>query len=457
MHLDLKKYALYYHSLNLNVIKIGNNINMYNINENNILKSPDHHYQEMFLHRQTIKDIEELDWHSATGVGVVLGFNNIVAIDIDGVLDFDFIKDICKQLGFSEKYKWIMKSGSKCGYHILMKCDKLRTGNYESFSSGAIVAYESLQIEGMTGYDFPILFGSIDTNAYFPKRNNLCIKIEFKWIGNLVLPPSLHSSGMEYKFINGQPNKGPENVDFGLLASLKEEFCTISTQSSVFDDDDDDVYIHHSYQVTRSDEHEYNFENKKIERSLLFTVEKFSLQIPIKSSTNEEVSNFCQLSWLVIGKNDNVLKRKVYTFVSTLNEDKKTFKDISFEKIDKLITNRRYALMEFLFDLDHVKNIICFDSSAIKNIKQEITNSGLYVDGFFIDNYSHHTKEPKKIIMLCKSIEYEKEMFFDIPSMYERLCNTKADNETNACITSLMMYQCYLKLYPTLFDLDDIL
>jgi hypothetical protein len=52
-----------------------------------------------------------------------------------------------------------------------------------------------------------------DENSFF--------KIEFKWLGHVVIPPSLHYSGKLYEFLYSEPKVPPQEVNFEKLSELQ--------------------------------------------------------------------------------------------------------------------------------------------------------------------------------------------------------------------------------------------
>ncbi|MBK7853093.1 MAG: hypothetical protein IPJ66_18735 [Bacteroidetes bacterium] len=190
--LELQEHASLYHSMGCNIFCIGSQVNIYNCHEGNILKSPNHAYNKLFEERQSSEDLNSFDWGNATGVGIILGFNNIVALDIDGSSNLGLVNEILEILNLPLDYEWVMKSGSRIGYHIILKCEDI-----DPF-------YEAKNVSNLEEAQLILNapnFGQLDTNAYYPKFyiRPFC-KLEFKWRGNLAMPPSLQVTGERYVF-----------------------------------------------------------------------------------------------------------------------------------------------------------------------------------------------------------------------------------------------------------------
>ncbi len=248
-HNNLRDEADWYYSLGFNVTCIVNSRNDFNKRDRNLLKAPSHEWETLQNRRQSRKELNNYLWDKAIGVGTVLGHNGLMVIDIDGCVEEGFIQWLCGDLGLSKDYKWVINSGSGAGYHILIYC------------------LNRPYIEAQRGWNFST-FGGVDNkgnslNAYYPKRTldelegpyydgdiepyyisrsggykkeiynefisddflltDLYQKIEFRWSNHLVLPPSLHSSGIAYGFLHEKPKIAPSAVSFKDLLSLQEK------------------------------------------------------------------------------------------------------------------------------------------------------------------------------------------------------------------------------------------
>ena len=169
---QLKKYALIYHEkFDFNISCISSEINQYNRNDN-VLKAPNHEWVELQNNRQTKSEINKYDWHTATGLGIILGYNNIRALDIDCCLDFSLVDIFLKELELPDDYEWVIKSGSEKGFHILFYCD-----DYEQAHDG---------------------YGRV---SYMSKKDFNFRKIDLMWDGHLVLPPTIHKENNNYNFM----------------------------------------------------------------------------------------------------------------------------------------------------------------------------------------------------------------------------------------------------------------
>ena len=156
--------------------------------------------------RQTEEDIKKMNWnHSTTGIGGVCGNDNLRNIDLDGVTDYSNVLMILRELRLSSDYKWVVKSGSGKGFHIWIRVD---AGEFDEKSKAVY--------------------------KYLPKNDNFCDHVEIRWKNcQTALPPSIHTSGMKYEFINGEPDEKPELVSLSVLTEMLNKFFKISAQKNV--------------------------------------------------------------------------------------------------------------------------------------------------------------------------------------------------------------------------------
>lgn len=371
----MKEIAKKFYDIGLNIFGINNQLNENNFSDGNILKAPYTKIENS--NRQSAEEFELIDWNSITGFGALLGYDSLCAIDIDGVLDYEIIKIILNKLNLPEDYNWVFKSGSQCGYHILLKCALPKNLDQKTTNPSFISAPQD---------SIPHDFGTLDTNAYYPSNKsygeewNYFYKIEFKWKGNIVLPPSLHQSGNEYSFVNEIPSKQPNTVSFEDLIEVKH-LGSVQAKSSDFTSYD--YFYDHSferttsYHLTYSDSVPYNFESKIKEAGLIFHISQFS----IKDSPIQPLF-MNQISWFVFDSNNNIIKRHCLNYYSSNIFNSLYCNDIEINTSKKLVHHNRVIYHEFLFDLMHVKEILCWEDNDIKILKNEIKNAGLYFDAF---------------------------------------------------------------------------
>jgi DNA polymerase III epsilon subunit-like protein len=166
-----------------------------------------------------LETLHDYDWEEAVGVGVVLGFNRLRALDIDGCEDFELIEDFLNILAFPSNYKWVIQSGSKKGFHILFYSDN---------------------------HKFRVLKNKVKAFKSNSDFNDVFKHVELRWIGHLVLPPSLHPSSSNYQFLYGFPLDEPLEISLDNIYELLNIYCSGKSLkesinvSGVYIEEDDD-------------------------------------------------------------------------------------------------------------------------------------------------------------------------------------------------------------------------
>ena len=163
---------------------------------------------------QSLDYILQLNWEKSAGIGLVLGYNQYRALDVDisslwisEIMYPDeglngFINEILTLLHLPKDYPWVVRSGNGCGFHIIFKSeDNTATQNIDSLS------FEP-------------------KNEYCDSDCKLFYRMELRWCDHLVLPPSLHASGLQYRFRNGTlPTTAPSKVSLAELDSMIDKYC----------------------------------------------------------------------------------------------------------------------------------------------------------------------------------------------------------------------------------------
>ena len=222
---NLKYFAEYFHEMDMNISCVSTQTTKYNfLFGPKRLKAPTYDWEKYQQERQPLDILQGYDFEKALGIGLILGYNNLAAIDIDGCVDEEIVYLILEKLGLPKDYSWVVKSGSQAGYHIIYRT-KLPSIDYIRESRN-LSNYQKLDND----------FGKVDVNAYYPlykktlvfkndqtiliDSNSFC-KIEFKWKKHVILPPSIHASSKQYKFMHSIPTKLPCEVNFEELSKLQ--------------------------------------------------------------------------------------------------------------------------------------------------------------------------------------------------------------------------------------------
>jgi DNA polymerase-3 subunit epsilon len=199
-------YANYYYNFGFNVTCITGVRTRFNAKDTtNLLKAPNHEWIHFQDTRQSIATFMSYDWGIAVGLGVVLGYNNLRALDIDDCADFGVVTDFLEILNLPQNYRWLVKSGSKRGFHIIFFCEE---------------------------HKFNVIENRVKAFKSNNKHKDRFKHIELRWVGHLVLPPSIHASTMEYEFMNGTPLGNPSEIQLEHLYELLNKYCSQTSNVS---------------------------------------------------------------------------------------------------------------------------------------------------------------------------------------------------------------------------------
>ncbi len=197
---DLRQFAICYFNFGFNVTHI---VPQKQLNENGeyeyILKKPSHEIESLLKKKQSLEEVLSFKWEEATGIGAVMGFNNLRSVDIDGCTNEIFIFEFLNKIGLPNDYEWVVKTGSQNGFHIIFYAD-----------DHAFHVPKS-KIRSL----YPI-------KEYLPFFEHL----ELRWTNHIVLPPSLYISGKKYEFLTGRmPLNPPNKVDISVFHHYMRSIC----------------------------------------------------------------------------------------------------------------------------------------------------------------------------------------------------------------------------------------
>ena len=166
---------------------------------------------------QTKEDIEAMEWKNSSGVGVLMGINNLRCLDLDKVENPDILEIILKELNLPEDYTWVVQSGSGEGFHI-----------YFLIPSPLPVKAGQAKEKGV----FERLGGEKGVYKFYLKQDGICHHIELRWKEcQTALPPSMHESGGMYSFFHNEPLEIPATVEADKVAAFIEKYCKSGKQT----------------------------------------------------------------------------------------------------------------------------------------------------------------------------------------------------------------------------------
>ncbi len=475
----LNTYANHFYQLGCNVTCISDTRNEFNLLDKNILKAPNHKWKHLIEERQTLSELDSYNWNEATGIGIVLGFENTFALDIDGCIEFDLIKLLCEKLKLPSDYEWIVKSGSGCGYHIIFKCDNVIFDTSNELSD----------IERYKDHSADFGHPKIDVNAYYPRKygyklspyeydysknddeetydnyignvhknrgafrrlmgNDLLIedcfkKIEFCWRCNLVIPPSLHQTGNEYSFMYSIPINKPRLINFDNLKEIYHLFCSRRAEGSY------DGHV----EIASEDKAQFDMEPLKIRWNtkptyLFFDITSNGLPKNTKeeASTSSNWPKLIQLSWSIGDQSGNQIKRESF-IISPSNfifeEESKLIHGISDEIASNIGYDLKYVLEKFLKDIEMVEFVITHN--------YEFNSKVLLSEMLRLKMNTNFLKDKKNVCLMQLSTEYceiENEYGNKYPTLselYFKLFNRHIHAGQNAGYDLTAIEVCFYKL-----------
>lgn len=210
---EMKLMSMYYHNLDMNLTMVQGRYPS-NVSFKSPIDKEGMLLENLYHSKQNTSVLLKQDWINVSGMGLVLGWNDYRALDFDyfvehynllednkeyNIEDFnigDYRRECLLLLGLPEDYEWVVWSGSKKGFHII-----IRVKDFEERESSR------------TSY------------AYYPYSSSNK-RIELRWKGHLILPPSIHNSGETYSFFNNQiPTTEPAYIDLGQIDNLLDYYC----------------------------------------------------------------------------------------------------------------------------------------------------------------------------------------------------------------------------------------
>ncbi len=225
---NLRLWANFYHNIGFNLTHIIAKLNKH---AKNPYKSATNNRFTLQNRRQELLELNSLDWESSDGIGVVLGFNSLRAIDFDfycyewekheyqNKLSFEtidktinsFIKKALHKLNLPINYEWVIRTPNG-GFHILIYSDSLPFNVEQNKTKAFIPNKKYYEKYGRYSHD----------SNYVPWFSH----IELRWDKHLVLPPSISNENKSYGFrSNGMPKNPPLVVQQNSILNLLNEFC----------------------------------------------------------------------------------------------------------------------------------------------------------------------------------------------------------------------------------------
>jgi len=181
----MKKHFLFYRNFGMNVIPCNHKVAMLQWGKYGTELQDD--------------SAELLGW-DVNSIAGISGVNDFAVLDFDKANIFN-AERMLLELGLPADYGWLVRSGSGNGFHIWFRLDRRKMGDDSIFKSSGVIQLH-------------------------PKEEGLCHHAEVR-LENCytILPPSAHLSGINYSFVNGEPEYAPTYIpEKHLLVFIAEFF-----------------------------------------------------------------------------------------------------------------------------------------------------------------------------------------------------------------------------------------
>lgn len=214
----LIEWAGYYHDLGFKVTHINPLLN--DPKKKKIYKAPTNNRHLLKTQNQTKDDVLNLDWKNSSGIGTVLGCNNLRAIDVDFESKYKLsgetrkidirplVLEMLESLGLPENYSWVVITPSG-GAHVIFhspqhmfRVVKNPVSDYGENKTKAIKP-------------------NLKILNHYPKLGHF----ELRWDLHLVLPPSINKDSIKYEFWNEPPKDDPLSITSQDLNKFFVDFC----------------------------------------------------------------------------------------------------------------------------------------------------------------------------------------------------------------------------------------
>jgi hypothetical protein len=215
---NLAKWGEYYNNLGFKVTHINPLLN--DPKRKKIYKAPTNNRHLLKTQKQTKEDVLSLDWENSSGIGTVLGCNNLRAIDVDFESKFKLsgetkeidirplVIDMLKSLGLPDNYPWVIITPSG-GAHVIFYSPP----HMFKVSKNPVSDYGENKTK------------AVKPNLKILRRYDKLGHFELRWELHLVLPPSIDKDGFKYYFWNQPPKAGPLSVTSLDLNKFFSDFC----------------------------------------------------------------------------------------------------------------------------------------------------------------------------------------------------------------------------------------
>jgi DNA polymerase III epsilon subunit-like protein len=414
---ELALFAKHYHKLGLNVTCLSEKLTEYNFYCKNRMKAPNHKWVHLLSSRQSDNEFNNINWSDATGVGCTGGYNDLHILDIDGCPSYELVENMLAILGLPKTYEWVVKTGSKYGYHIFLYTEK-----------------------------FPDLKENEVVSVFNPKSEYLHLieKIEFLWATNVALPPSLHPSGNKYKFVNCDfPQALPTEIDQSKLYDIVRKYLDVSyTETKIRYSE---IVVEIEYSEAPSDIDDVFLGEGDPDKILVLDIETDGL---IANNNSEKIfPKIIQIAWLIMDK-----KGKIYKKSSSLIKDP----TIDYNKAHLINNIDEYVAAKIGNKLDDVITKLARDMQYVKHVVSHNANFDISILKYYFQREGLPNLFNRSNIIctmqlgqdICK-IGYPPYKYPKLTELYNSLFGTHLTQLHNAEADVVATTICFKKMLET--------
>jgi DNA polymerase-3 subunit epsilon len=271
--------------------------------------------------------------------------------------------------------------------------------------------------------------------------NELFRKMEFRWKGHLVLPPSLHQSGQEYLFINGNPEDKPSVIKFDKIKSVYKNFCSQKSDWS-----DGDII---RANIAKEDNKQVRIDYETRPVYLCFDTETSGLPTNYKEGPSKTCNwpKLVQLAWTICDQYGNQIKRENHLICPNnfkISDESYQIHGISNDVATKVGLDLRKVLELFSRDIENVKYIVAhnfeFDFNVVASEMMRIElNHHLLMDKESICTM-------KETVDFCGIKNSYGNKFPSLLELFKKLFNKNIQAGHNAGYDVILLEMCFLRL-----------
>jgi DNA polymerase III epsilon subunit-like protein len=426
--LNLKYFIRYFDNLGIRLTYVSDKNETTFAQFGNYLKNANRDLNSEKLIESFKEDFNNFPLEELYGIGVDIEFNKLCCIDLDNCLSDQGLELILETLGLNKNYPWLIRTGSRTGFHILIKSKWQEKPPFDKYGLTKVFSY----------------YIKDEFKDYFEK-------VDFLWANHSLLPPSIHKSGKFYEFYSKEiPSQLPDEIPFSKVQELFKLITPGNIKKNALSSDIGSEYFWESLRKNNGDASLFNNEGYyKNNLSLIIDIESTGL-IPKDANYFEltKMPHIIQLSWIITDGDDILFKESsLIKEVPTIEKSIELYTGIDNDLCEMIGRPLEVMAKLLIRDLNKVKTIVShnidFDMNLLKSI---LFKCGI---PFNFNNYNLFCTM-KEGLKVRKFIEgYEVDQWLKLEALFTLLypkVELSKNNLHNSDYDVLMVYKCYTKL-----------